>query len=217
MIRLLLIDDHRLILEGLQKMFAAKEGFEVVGTADDGERGVSTALSCRPDVIILDMTMPGMSGIETARALRVQLPDAKILALSMHNDLRYIGELLRIGAKGYILKDCSTEELVHAVTTVAEGNIALSSEVLKLLVSDYLRLQQVIHNSNAMVGPAITERERSVLTLMTEGLNSKAIGERLSISKNTVDTHRRRMMDKLGCNSVADLIRYALREGLVEL
>ena len=217
MTRLVLIDDHRLILDGIKELFETIEDFEVVGVALSGEEGLQLVDDVSPDLVVLDMTMPGMSGVETARELIKRHPKIKIVALSMHNDLRYIGELLRIGAKGYVLKDGPKSELVRALRTVAEGHIALSDGVVEQLVQDYLRLQQVVHSATGLGGSVITERERHVLTLMTEGLTSKAIGERLNISKNTVDTHRRRMMDKLGCNSVAELIRYALKEGLVDL
>lgn len=216
MIRLVLIDDHRMFIAGLMEIFASRPDLQVVGQAPDGESGLAVVREQRPDVAVLDMTMPGIGGVECARRLVESFPETKILALSMHNDLRFISELLRIGAKGYLLKDCATDELLTAVRTVAEGRLYLAGGVVQLLVEDYLRLKRAVHDGPAR-SMVLSEREKSVLALMAQGLTSKAIGDELGISKNTVDTHRRRMMDKLGCNSVAELLRHAYREELLDL
>lgn len=216
LINLVMIDDHRMFLAGLKEIFDNCNFIHVVGEANSGEQGLEIIEQTCPDLVILDMTMPGMGGVECARQITQRFPSINVLALSMHNDLRFISEILRIGAKGYLLKDCPPEELLLAIKTIHNGHLYLATPVTELILEDYLRLRHLVHNGLKSTSP-LSDRERTVLKLLAEGYPSKAVADRLNISKSTVDTHRRRMMDKLGCNSLAELIRHALKEKVIEL
>lgn len=214
MIRLLIVDDHSLFVAGIRGLLEQAKDIEVVATACDCVSGVAAALEHHPDVVLMDMTMPGGGGVECTKRILNRLPDTKTLALSMHDDRRFIVEMLRSGACGYLLKECTAEELVYAIRTVADGKWFLSSRVCLVIIQDYLKLLDEAQGSS--VTP-LSEREQDVLKLLVQGCNSKQIATELSISKNTVDTHRRRIMDKLNCDSIAELTRYAIREGLLDL
>ena len=161
----------------------------------------------------MDMTMPRLNGIQATRQLRERFPSVRVLALSMHGDREFIVESLKAGACGYVLKECTSEELHQAILTVSRGQYYLTPSVLSLLIEDYLRLLEEEASSSC----PLSDRELDVLKLLVKGLNAKQIAARLSISKNTVDTHRRRIMDKVGCNGMAELTRYAIREGYLDL
>lgn len=213
-ISVLLADDHALFLEGLKELIRKAPDVELVGQAQDGRQAVEQAEELRPDIVLMDMTMPGLNGIQATREIVAKHPEARVLILSMHSDREFIAESLRAGARGYVLKECDSGELYHAIRSVAQGQWYLTPSVLPQLIEDYLRLLRAEEGTKAC---PLSERELDVLKLLVDGLNAKQIAAQLSISKNTVDTHRRRIMDKVGCNSMAELTRYAIREGHLDL
>ena len=217
MIRIFLADDHELFREGLRSLLTKEEDFEIAGAAADGAEAVKAVLELRPDVVLMDVTMPGMNGILATEKICEASCDTSVIILSMHNDRRYIAEGLKAGARGYVLKECSPEVMLEAIRTVRGGDVYLSPKACTVLVEDYLRL---LGGENAEGANPLSEREREVLALLVKGRNAKQIADALAISaisKNTVDTHRRRIMDKLGCDSMAELTRYAIREGFLTL
>ena len=208
--KILLADDHELFVEGLAELMKKKPDIELIGRAKDGAEAVTQALSLKPDIILLDITMPELSGIKALKQILPKVPDIKAIMLSMYNSRELIVESLRAGAVGYILKECTSEELYEAIKTVMMGNFYIARSSLEVLVEDYLRLLRSDERNSARL---LSEREREVLKLLADGKNAKEIAYDLSISKNTVDVHRRHIMEKTGCTSMAGLVRYAIREG----
>jgi two-component system response regulator NreC len=212
-IKVLVADDHRIIREGLCNLLNGFQDMEVVGQAENGRRAVQLAKELRPDVVIMDITMPDLNGIDATRQIRAELPGVKVVALSMHPHEQFIKGILMAGASGYLLKDCSIEEMVMAVRSATRGHMYLSPGVAGHIVKDYLRLAEPsVPNSKPL-----TPREREVLQLVTEGVTSKEISTRLNLSIKTVDTHRRQIMAKLGVANVADLTKYAIRMGITSV
>ncbi|MBQ9904951.1 MAG: response regulator transcription factor [Synergistaceae bacterium] len=208
--RILLADDHKLFIEGLAELMKKKQELELSGQAKDGQQAISEAVKIKPDVILMDIAMPELNGIKALKQIRSQLPDVKAIMLSMYNSRELIVESLRAGAQGYILKECTSEELYEAIKTVMMGNFYIARSSLQVVVEDYLRLLKADERNSARL---LSEREREVLKLLAEGKNAKEIAYDLAISKNTVDVHRRHIMEKTGCTSMAGLVRYAIREG----
>lgn len=213
-IGVLLIDDHRLILAGLEDILARDKDFEVVGVAGNCREGLRIALEKRPDVIVLDLAMPETSGVESARIFSEALPGIRMAALTMHLDRRMIFEALKSGMTGYILKEASPEEFLFALRVVAGGDTYLSPKAATLVARDFLREGEKTECAGAA---SLSDRELEILRFLVKGKNSREIAELLHISKSTVDTHRRNILDKLGCENVTGLTRYALREGLVDI
>ncbi len=213
MIHILLADDHDLFIEGLTGLIAKIENFELAGYAHDGVQAVEQAVLLKPDIILMDMTMPNMNGIQATRKILSEFSEAKIIMLSMHGDREFIVESLKAGAKGYILKESSSDELNQAINTVYQGFYYIARAVTPIIIEDYLRL---LKNSGNTKSSSFSEREIEILKLFVNGLSSKQIASQLSISKNTVDTHRRRILDKAGCNNLAELTHYAIRSGYIE-
>ena len=208
--KILLADDHELFVEGLAELMKKKPDIELIGRAKDGAEAVNQALKLKPDIILLDITMPELSGIKALKQILPKVPDIKAIMLSMYNSRELIVESLRAGAVGYILKECTSEELYESIKTVMMGNFYIARSSLEVLVEDYLRLLRADERNSARL---LSEREREVLKLLADGKNAKEIAYDLSISKNTVDVHRRHIMEKTGCTSMAGLVRYAIREG----
>ncbi len=213
-IRVLLIDDHRLILAGLEDILGREKDFEVVGAADNCRDALRLALEKRPDVVVLDLAMPETSGVESARILSEALPGVRMAALTMHLDRRMIFEALKSGMTGYILKEASPEEFLFALRVVAGGETYLSPKAATIVARDFVMETGERECSGAS---ALSDREQEVLRFLVKGKNSREIAAFLHISKSTVDTHRRNILDKLGCENVTGLTRYALREGLVDI
>lgn len=213
-IRVLLADDHELFLEGLKELILKAPDIELAGQARDGLEALEQTALMEPDVVLMDMTMPRLNGIQATRQISEKFPGIRVLVLSMHGDRELVVESLKAGARGYILKECTSDELYAAIRAVVAGQYYLTPSVLPALIEDYLRLLQAEAKSSAS---PLSDREQDVLKLLVKGLNAKQIAARLDISKNTVDTHRRRIMDKVGCNSMAELTRYAIREGYLDL
>ncbi|HTZ38969.1 MAG TPA: response regulator transcription factor [Syntrophales bacterium] len=213
-IRVLLADDHKIIRDGLKTLIEKETGMEVIAEADNGRRTVRLAQKHQPNVIIMDVTMPDMNGIEATRKIMEDTAGVRIIGLSMHSDRRYVLGMLEAGASGYLLKDCAFEELATAIRNVAGGNTYLSPKIADVVVKGYL--DKTPGPSHAL-GSALTPREREVLQLLAEGMAAKEIASHLNVSVKTVETHRRNMMEKLSMRSIAELTKYAVREGLVSI
>lgn len=214
MIRILIADDHVLFREGMKSLLKSEDGIELIASASDGLEALELAGELRPDIVLMDVTMPRMNGIIATGKIVSKFPDIKVIVLSMHSDRRFIAETLKAGARGYLLKESSPQTVVEAIRSVAEGDIYLSAKACTVLTEDYLRL---LNNEKQNSSNPLSEREMEVLLLLVKGRNGKQIADTLSISKNTVDTHRRRILDKLGCASMAELTKYAIREGFLTL
>jgi len=212
-IRILIADDHKIFREGLRTLLQNRGDIEVIGEADNGRTLVALAAELRPDVIIMDVAMPDLNGIEATRQICGGRVAAKVLALSMHSDSRFVTRMLQAGAQGYLLKDCAFEELAQAIDTIVGDGVYLSPGVTGVVVRDYV---QHLGEGDAGIA-ALSPREREVLQLVAEGLTTKDIAGKLHISVKTVETHRKQIMDKLEIRSVAELTKYAVREGLTSL
>lgn len=212
--RILLADDHRIFREGLKPLLAARPDFEVVAEAEDGLTALEMARDHRPDLVLLDISMPGMNGIELTRHLVDERPDLPVIILSMHGDRRFVLEALRAGARGYLVKDGGFEELLSAIAAVTEGRIFLSADLSDQIIRDFVARADAEEGSAFAV---LSAREREVLQMLAEGLATKEIAGRLALSAKTVESHRRAVMDKLAIHSIAELTKYAIREGLTSL
>ena len=213
-IQLLLADDHKIMREGLKAMLEKEPGLSVVAEAENGMQVLELSKEHRPDIIIMDVSMPDMNGIETTRMLHSEGTPARIIGLSMHSDRRFVTEMLKAGASGYLLKQAAFEELVGAIKAVMDGKTFLSSSILDVVVQDYL---QELSTSDSPAYSRLTNRERQVLQLLSEGRRTKEIACSLHLSIKTVETHRSKIMGKLGIQSLAGLIKFAIREGLTSL
>lgn len=213
-IRILLADDHRLFRDGLRTLLDQREDMEVIGEAVDGPAAVAAAAQHKPDIVLMDISMPDLNGIEATRKIVAEHSGTKIIMLSMHSDQRFVTESLRAGASGYVLKDCAIEELIEAIRTVSRKQIFLSATIAESVIKDYIGLTV---NRSDSVFSALSAREREVLQLLAEGNSTKEIAARLDVSIKTVETHRKQIMDKLDIHSIAELTKYAIREGLTPL
>lgn len=206
-IRLVLADDHQVVVDGLRGLLDNEPDMEVVGQAANGRQAVAIAKELVPDVVILDVTMPDLNGVCAAREIARRVPGAKVLALSMHSGKEFVQDMLQAGAAGYVVKSAPAEEVVEAVRMVAAGGTYVSAEV-----AEYAEGSGAVERA-----PRLSDREREVLQLVAEGLTSKEIGARLHVSSKTVDWHRQSIMDKLGIRSIAELTKYAIRQGITPL
>jgi len=213
-LRILLADDHRIMREGLRSLLEKQPGMEVIAEAENGRTTVQLSRELKPDVVVMDIAMPDLNGIEATRQILTESPDVKVTALSMLSDTKFVREMLSAGASGYLLKDSAFEELGKALRTVINNQIYLSPKIASLVVKDYLGN---IANKDSSASPVLTNREREVLQLLAEGKSTKQIASSLYVSVKTIETHRKKIMDKLGINSIAELTKYAVREGLTSL
>ncbi len=211
--KILLVDDHKMMRDGLRALLE-KEDLEVVGEAASGREALAQARRLRPQVVVMDISMPDLNGIDATGKLLAELPGLKVIALSMNSDRRYVLAMFKAGAVGYLLKNAASEELIAAVRAVADDLTYVSPSIASLIVDDALDGTRAAH------GPlqrTLSPREREVLQLLAEGKSSKDIAARLDVAVPTVETHRRQIMDKLGLRTIAELTKYAIREGLTPL
>ncbi len=213
-IRVILADDHRIVRHGLRSLLEQERDMEVIAEAADGREAVQLTRELKPDVIVMDLSMPDLNGIEATRQVLEENPGVKVLALSMHSDKRFVAGVLGAGASGYLLKDCALDELVRAIHSVAVDQTYLSPSIAGVVVQGYT---QQVRGSDAPVMSSLSPREQEVLQLMAEGKPVKEIASILHLSVKTVETHRHQIMNKLGVYSVAELTKYAIREGLTSL
>ncbi|MBZ0273305.1 response regulator transcription factor [bacterium] len=213
-IRILLVDDHKIVREGYRTLLANERGMEVVGEADDGRAAIAACRKLTPDVVVMDITMPNLNGVEATRLILEEMPKVRVVILSMHGDKRFVTSALKSGATGFLMKDCAFEELADAIRTAARGQTYLSPKVTGIVVDDYVRR---VTNPAPVEGPRISPREREVLQLVAEGKPTREIAEVLHLSVKTVETHRQQIMLKLDLHSVAELTKYAIREGITTL
>jgi two-component system, NarL family, response regulator NreC len=213
--KVLLAEDLTLLRSGVRALLESTGKVQIVGEAADGREALKLAQKLTPDVVLMDVAMPEMNGIEAARQIRKALPQVRVMMLSMHADRQYIFESLRAGASGYVLKNAAPTELLSAIQTVVTGGTFLSSSLADLVMDDYLRRARGQHAETEM--EKLSAREREVLQLLAEGNSSSEIARRLHISTRTVDTHRQHIMEKLDIHSIAGLTRFAIRHGLSSL
>jgi DNA-binding NarL/FixJ family response regulator len=213
-IRILIADDHQIVRQGLKILLEKEPDMEVVAEAEDGRRTVNLVKELIPHVVVMDVKMPDLNGIEASLQILSELPEVKVIALSMYADRRFVTNMLKAGAHGYLLKDCAFEELAQAIRLAMSNKTYLSPGVAEIVVKDYVT--QVTSPSQSVFS-VLTPGEREVLQLMAEGKRTTHIAELLQISVKTVDTHRQQLMHKLGIRSVAELTKYAIREGLTTL
>ena len=213
-IRVLLADDHQMLRDGLRAVLALEEDIEVVGEANDGHAAVEMAGRLVPDVVLMDIGMYGLNGVEATRRIKAENPNVKVIALSTYSDKRYVLSMLEAGASGYVLKAAAVDEMCRAVRAVAEGKRYLSPDVAGVVVDARF---QAPAEPDAPLSSTLGSREREVLQLLAEGHSSPEIARRLHIAASTVETHRRNIMRKLDVHSVAELTKYAIREGLTSL
>ena len=208
-IRILLADDHAVVRQGFKMILAEQPDMEIAGEAANGREAVELAEKIKPDVVVMDVAMPELNGIEATRRLAASAPHIRVLALSMHKDSVYVREILRAGARGYLLKDSPAQDLLAAVRAVAGGKGYLSPAVSSAVLDDYRK-----HVTNPI--DLLTSREREVLQMLAEGKTNKEIATTLNLSVYTVDAHRGRIMEKLNVHSINELVRFAVRNGLID-
>jgi two-component system response regulator NreC len=213
-VRVLLVDDHAVVRAGLRMLLSADPDLLIVGEAEDGAQGMRMARDLAPDVVLMDISMPDMNGIEATRRIKELCPDVAVLALTMHEDDQYFFEMLAAGASGYVPKRAAPNDLIAAIHAVRSGGVFLFPSVARLLVTDYR--QRVEREGSAGVFDILTEREREVLTLIAQGLSNQEIADKLVISIKTVNRHRENIMAKLNLHSRVELVRYAIEKGLID-
>ncbi len=214
-IRLLLVDDHQIVRAGLRMLFSAEEDMAIVGEAGSGAEALVAVQNLRPDVVIMDVAMPGMNGIEATRRIKEISPDTLILALTMHEDERYFFEMINAGASGYIPKRAAPDDLISAIRVVNQGNVFLHATLAKFLMNEVIGRSEPSATSSG--DDLLTARELEVLTLIAEGMTSREIAQKLVISHKTVDRHRENIMAKLDLHSRVDLVKYAIEQGLIHV
>ncbi len=212
--RILLADDHRIVREGIRALLLEETNMLVVGEAETGREAVELARKLKPDVVVMDIAMPDLNGMDATRQIMDACPSTRVIALSMHSDKRFVREMLLAGAAGYLRKGCQFDELVEAIQTVVVGETYLAPEIASAVAADYV---DYVSRGAPSALSSLTPREREVLQLLAEGKRTKQIGGMLHVSVKTVSTHRRHIMKKLGVDSLAGLIKYAVREGITSV
>ncbi len=216
-IRILIADDHKIVLDGLKALIEAQSDMKIVAEATNGREAVKLARKEKPDMVIIDVAMPDLNGLEAMRQILSDNSRIKVIALSMHSDRRYVTGMLSAGASGYILKHCAFEELAQAIHTVDRNQVYLSPAIAGILVQELSQSKSARARKRGSSLSSLTSREREVLQLIAEGHSARDIAQRINLSVKTVETHRRQVMDKLGIRSVAELTKFAIREGVTSL
>jgi DNA-binding NarL/FixJ family response regulator len=216
-ISIVIADDHRLLREGLRSLLEKQPGMKPVAEAEDGRNTVKQVLKFKPDVVVMDVSMPGMNGIEATRQIKKDAPAVKVIGLSMNADKRFVTEMLKAGASGYLLKHCAFAELGLAIQSVAQNRIYLSSEITGIVIDDYIHITAPKVIKGTVNQSALSSREKEVLQMLAEGKSTKDIASVLNLSMKTIETHRHNIMEKLNMFSIAELTKYAIAEGLTTL
>jgi len=214
-ITIFLADDHTIIRQGLAKLLEGEPGFRVVGEAENGREAVKKVQELRPDVVIMDIAMPLLNGIEATRQIKKIYPKTKVIILSMYSHGRYISELLSLGASGYLIKDCSGTDIITAINAALNGDTYLSPPISRLVIEDYVSLKK--RYSREDLYSSLSNREREVFQMIAEGYSTREISEMLCISPSTVKTHRSNIMEKLRIENISQLVQFAIRIGMVDL
>ena len=226
-IKLMLVDDHDVVRTGLRSFLETQPGFEVIAEAKNGRQALEKAREVQPDIVLMDITMPDMDGIEATLQLKNLYPECQILVLTVHADKQYFMKMLSVGASGYLTKQAAADELVAAIQAVAAGHVYLQPALARWLLEDYQRLAKTVtppgsqesigKDKDAVTLDILSERERQVLELVGEGLNNHDIGKKLGLSPKTIARHRERIMKKLNFHSRTELVKFAIRTGLISL
>jgi len=211
-IRVLIADDHTIVRSGVRLLLAAEADIEVIGEALNGHEAIAQVQSLQPDVVLMDISMPGMDGLNATQHIKTKWPEVNVLVLTMHRSDEYLFEMLKAGASGYVLKGADTSDLIQAVRVVAQGDVFLYPSMTKKLVSDYLSRMEGDFGSKF----PLSQREKDILKLLAEGYSNTEISEKLIISPSTVHTHRSNLMKKLGLNNRHELVQYARQRGLIQ-
>ena len=214
-IKILIADDHRLVREGIKALLESQPDIEIVGEASDGHETIKRTKELQPDIVLMDITMPNLNGLEATRTIKRKYPNTKVLILTMHLNDEYIFQSLQLGASGYLLKENAAEDLLNAIRSVQEGHSYLSPSISKAVIDAYLRKR--ITGKGGSAFEILTAREREILQLIAEGSTNKEIGKKLFISTKTVEAHRAHIMKKLDIHEVARLVKFAIKKGLVDL
>lgn len=213
-IKILLVEDHIIVRDGLRTLIEKQSDMEVIGEAGDGKTAIQMTQELKPHVVIIDIVMPDLNGIDATRRIIEKVPEVKVIALSMHSHRRFIVEMLKAGASGYLLKECAFEELAEAIRTVVKNRIYLKGKLAELVIKDYIRL---FPEAEFSAFSSLTSREREVLQLLAEGKTTKHIASQLNRSVKTIETTRQQIMKNLNLHSIPELTRYAIQEGLTSL
>jgi two-component system response regulator NreC len=213
-IRILLADDHTLVRSGFKSLIEDRDMFEVVGEASNGRETVRLAKELKPNVILMDINMPDLNGVEATRQVVESDPSIKVIGLSIYSDKIFISGMLKAGAAGYLLKDCQPSELTEAIFAVRHNEVYISTKIMGTVIGDY---RKFLLQENESPDELLTEREREVLQLIAEGKNTKQIASDLSVSVKTIETHRQNLMHKLDIYSVQDLVKYAIKHGVITI
>jgi DNA-binding NarL/FixJ family response regulator len=214
--KIFLADDHTMVREGLKYILSNQEGFKVIGEAGDGREALAKIEKLKPDVAVIDISLPSMTGIEITRQLKKYQPEIKIIILTRHNNEEYLFELLKYNIDSYILKDNASDELIHAINEVTEGNAYFSSRITKTIVSNYSEMKKENTKKSSRGDNLLSPREKEILKLIAEGMTNKEISSVLFISEYTVKAHKTNIMKKLDVHKTNGLIKYAIKTGLVE-
>jgi len=212
-LRVLIADDHAIVRAGIRLLLDSQEGIEIVGEAKDGAEAVAKTRELAPDVVLMDVAMPGLSGLEATREIRQTNPDTRVLMLTMHDDEEYFFQAVSLGASGYILKEATPEEVVSAIRIVSRGGVAFHPSLGRKLLDDYLHRVQAGEESESY--SLLTEREREILRLTAAGRSAREIGEMLGLSPRTVERHRANLMEKLDLHNRSEVVQYAIRKGII--
>jgi len=212
-IQILITDDHQLFREGIVNVLSALPQIVIVGQAENGQEAIEKAKNLKPDIVIMDLSLPVINGVDAIRILHKELPETRVLVLSMHADKHYIKEALEAGAYGYLCKNCTYDQLIQGVNTVYQGKKYLSNKITEVLIRDYLSKEEKVCDNS----PELSERESEILKLKAEGKSTREISDILFISVKTVGTHKQHILEKLNLKSTADLIKYAIKKGIVGL
>jgi two-component system response regulator NreC len=212
--RILLADDHSIIRQGLRALLEKYPQFEIVGEAENGLMAMNLAEKLKPDIVIMDISMPDLNGIDATRKIIESIPGTRVIALSMHSSRRFVVEMLKAGASAYILKECLFDTLLEAIQTVLKGGIFLGPKIESVVIQDYIKRLSPAYRQEKQ---SLTSRQREVIQLLAEGKSTKQIALRLHVSPKTIESNRRNIMEKLGINSIAGLTKYAVREGITPI